>query len=96
MATSIRLIYFTLITLFLLITGGLFALSIIKPEIYFAYKALKIFSLILFILWMNLYFTNRFNKMLLIDDEDDNRENNVPLFQNLVNLFIPDEITKKK
>ena len=96
MAISIRLIYFTLISLFLLITGGLFALSIIKPEIYIAYKAFKVFFLILFILWMNLYFTNRFNKMLLINDEDDNRENNVPLFQNLVNLFIPDELTKKK
>jgi hypothetical protein len=96
MATSNGLIYLSLISLFLLITCGLYILFTIKKEIYFIYTGIKIFFLILFILWMNLYFTNRFNKMLLIDDENDNRENNIPIFQNLVNLFIPDEITKKK
>jgi hypothetical protein len=93
MAVSIRLIYYTLITLFLLITGGLFILFTIRKEVYFIYIGLKIFFLILFILWMNLYFTNRFNKMLGMNDTENNIENEEPFFKNLVNLFFDD--TKK-
>ena len=80
-------IYMSLIGLFVIITGGLHILFNTRKEIYYIYTGFKIFFLILFVLWMNKYFTGRFKKMLGMKDEKDDKEEDENFFKNLVDLF---------
>ena len=67
---------------------GLNILFNTRKDIYYIYTGFKIFFLVLFVLWMNKYFTGRFKKMLGMNNEsDDDKETEENFFKNLVNIF---------
>jgi len=84
---AVSLIYISLIGLFIILTGSLHILFNTRKEIYYIYIGFKIFFLVLFILWMNKYFTGRFQKMLGMNDVTDDKEENENFFKNLVDIF---------
>ena len=78
-------IYIALITLGVIITLILYITMTMYKSVYIIYTIFKIFFLVLFILWMNKYFTKHIKKMLNYDvDEPDNEKD---FLQNLVKNF---------
>jgi len=83
-ATSV--IYMSLIGLFIILTFILKLVFNTRKDIYYIYTILKIFFLVLFILWMNKYFAGKIQKMLgMADDINNDKDEN--FFRNTVNLF---------
>jgi hypothetical protein len=78
-------IYIALITLGIILTLILYITMTMYKSVYIIYTIFKIFFLVLFILWMNKYFTKHIKKMLYYDvDEPDNEKD---FLQNLVKNF---------
>jgi len=78
-------IYVSLITLALILTVGLHIIMTTRKEVYIIYTIFKVFFLVLFVLWMNKYFTNRIKKMIKYDEDEPEEDGN--FFTNLINKF---------
>ena len=90
-APSMLMVYFALILLAILSTGGLYILMELHKPTRYTYIGFKIFFIIIFTLWMHKYLYEKFTKMIGINDDDnkdDDDDNDDSFNANIIdNLF---------